>query len=369
MNIPLLDLRREFEQNRDEIYAGWDGVFETMRLLKGPNLRAFEEEMAAYLGVGHVVGVASGSDALTLSLIACGVGPGDEVILQANAFVAAVEAIRNVGATPVAVDVREEDLGPDLRQIEAAITDRTKAVIVVHLYGLPVDMAPIVELIEPKGIMLIEDASHAHGATYHGRKAGGFGKAAAFSCGPVKNLGAYGDAGFISTDDEAVAQKVRLLQAHGQAKKNQHQLYGFNSRLDELQAVVLRVELKHLDERNALRVEHAARYNEAFAPLGIGTPPVFEDRTCAYHQYVVRVPDRDGLAAFLKERGIGTGVHYHHPIHKQPPWKETWGTEPSLPISEKVATQILSLPVFPDLTDEEVSYVIESVRSFFDASR
>ncbi|MFH0965613.1 MAG: DegT/DnrJ/EryC1/StrS family aminotransferase [Planctomycetota bacterium] len=364
MHIPLLDLKREFAEIRDEVFAGWNGVLESMKLLKGENLQAFEEEVAAYLGIEHAVGVASGTDALTLGLLAAGIGPGDEVIVQANAFAAAAEACRIAGAAPVPIDIRESDLGPDLDQLEDAITDRTAALIVVHMYGLPVALDAIREVIEPKGILLVEDASHAHGATYRGRKAGTFGRVGCFSCGPVKNLGCYGDGGFVATDDGGVAEKVRLLQAHGQAKKNEHQLYGFNSRLDELQAVVLRAKLKRLDRRNALRVRHAERYNAALRPLGIITPPVFPDRTCSYHQYVIRAAERDRLAAFLKGRGIGTGVHYNDPIHKQAPWKATWGTEPKLPVSEKVAGEILSLPVYPDLTNEEVEHIIESVGAF-----
>jgi dTDP-4-amino-4,6-dideoxygalactose transaminase len=369
MNIPLLDLKREFAEIREEVFAGWNRVLETMQLLKGENLKAFEGEMAAYLGARHAVGVASGTDALILGLIAAGSGPGDEVIMQANAFAAAVEACVIARATPVPIDIRESDLGPDLDQLAAAITPRTKAVMVVHLHGLPVDMDPILDIVRPKGILLIEDASHAHGALYRGRKAGTFGKVGCFSCGPVKNVGCYGDGGFIATDDPAVAEKVRLLGAHGQAKKNQHQLYGFNSRLDELQTVILRAKLKRLDRRNALRVQHADRYSAAFKPLGIIPPPTSPDRTSAYHQYVVRTPQRDALAAFLKERGIGTGVHYGYPIHQQPPWKPTWGTSPSLPVSERVAKQMLSLPVFPDLTDAEVNHVIESVRAFAESKK
>jgi len=365
MKIPLLDLKREFEQIREEIFAGWNGVFDTMRFIKGENQLAFEREIADYLGARHAVGVASGTDALTLGLIAGGVEPGDEVIIQANAFAAAVEAIRIAGARPVPVDIRESDLGPDLDQVAAAVTDKTKAILVVHLYGLPVDLDPILAITKEKGLLLFEDCSHAHGATYRGRKAGTFGIAGCFSCGPVKNLACYGDGGFIATNSDAVAEKVRLLQAHGQARKNEHQLYGFNSRLDELQAVVLRVKLKRLDERNAIRAQNAQRYNAAFSPLGITPPPVFDDRTSVYHQYVIRAPVRDALAAFLKERGVGVGIHYNYPIHKQPPWKPTWSTEPSLPLSEKVAGEILSLPVFPDLTEEEVRYVIESVKAYF----
>ena len=364
MDIGLLNMQAEFAEIREEVLAGWEKVLASMRLLKGENLRAFEQEIAFYLGVDHAVGVASGTDALTLGLIGSGVGSGDEVIVQANAFAAAVEGIRLAGATPVPIDIRESDLGPDLEQLRDAITERTKAVLVVHMYGLPVDVEPMCELIEPRGILLIEDASHAHGATYRGRKAGSFGRVGCFSCGPVKNLGCYGDGGFIATDDGGAAEKVRLLQAHGQAKKNEHQLYGFNSRLDELQAVVLRAKLKRLDGRNARRVANAERYSAALRAMGIITPPGCADRTCSYHQYVVRVPDREGLAGYLKERGVGTGVHYHHPIHRQPPWEATWATRPSLPVSERVADEILSLPVHPDLTDEEVAYVIESVGAF-----
>ena len=366
MEVPLLDLRPEFEEIRQEVLDGWNAVFQTMRVLKGPNLQAFEKEMADYLGVGHVVGVASGTDALALGLIAAGVGPGHEVVIQANAFAAAVEATKIAGATPVAVDIREEDLGPDADQVASAITPRTKAVIVVHMYGLPVDLAPIVELCRERGLVLVEDASHAHGAEYRGKKIGAFGTVGAFSCGPVKNLACIGDGGFVATDDPDVAQRVRLLQAHGQAKKNQHALYGFNSRLDELQAVVLRAKLKRLDERNARRRELAARYDSALAHIEeVTTPPTFPDRTCAYHRYVVRVPRRDELAAFLKERGVGTGIYYPVPIHKQPPWKETWGTEPSLPVAEKVCGEILALPLYPELTDEQLAHVVESIEAFF----
>lgn len=366
MEVPLLDLRPEFEEIRQEVLDGWNGVFETMRVLKGPNLKAFEEEMADYLGVSHVVGVASGTDALTLGLIAAGVGPGHEVVIQANAFAAAVEATKTAGAAPVAIDIRQSDLGPDLEQLEGAINELSRAIMIVHMYGLPVDLAPIVELCERHDLILIEDASHAHGAEYRGKKTGSFGKVGSFSCGPVKNLACIGDGGFVATDDPAVAEKVRLLQAHGQAKKNQHELHGFNSRLDEIQAVVLRAKLKRLDERNARRQELAARYDQALAELEeVTTPPVLPDRSCVYHRYVIRAPRRDELAAFLKERGVGTGIYYPVPIHKQPTWLDRWGTVPSLPVSEKVCGEILALPLYPELTDEQLSYVVESIKAFF----
>jgi dTDP-4-amino-4,6-dideoxygalactose transaminase len=369
MNIPLLDLKREFLEIREEVFSGWNRVLETMQILNGEHLRAFEQSVAEYLGVRHAVGVASGTDALILGLIASGVHPGDEVIVQANAFAAAIEAIILVRAIPIPIDIQESDLGPDLDHLSAAITDRTKAVLVVHMHGLPVDIEPIMKLIESKGIILIEDASHAHGAIYHGKKAGTFGKVGCFSCGPVKNLGSYGDGGLIVTDDPTVYEKIRLLQAHGQSKKNLHEVYGFNSRLDELQAVVLMAKLKRLDRWNALRIKHAKRYNDAFKPIGIITPPTPEGRQSVYHRYVIRIQERDGLANFLKEMGIETGIHYPCPIHKQPAWKAIWGNNLSLPISEKVAGEMLSLPIFPDLTDEELEYVIEKVQTFIDKGK
>jgi len=363
--IPLLDLRREYLAFRGEFLDACQRVLDSMQLLAGPEGRAFETEMAAFLGAKHVRGVASGTDALRLALRAAGIAAGHEVLIQANAFIAAVEAIADAGATPVPVDVRESDLGPDPEQMAARITPRTRAILVVHLYGMPIDLPPVVELARTRDLALIEDCSHAHGATFDGRCVGTFGRAGAFSLGVVKNLAAYGDAGMVSTDDDELAQRVRWLGTHGQVKKNEHAFYGGNSRLDELHAAMLRVKLKHLDARNARRAQIAANYDERLAGLVV-TPPADPRRVAVYHQYVLRTPKRDELRAFLTAEGIETGVHYPTPIHRQVAWRTLYADAPALPHAERTAREILSLPVFPDLTDAEVERVADTVARFFE---
>ena len=366
MRVPLLDLKRVRARIKEELFEEWSRVLEDMQLLGGRNVKAFEEEIASYLGARYACGVASGSDALLLALLACGVGEGDEVILHANAFVAAVEAIKWTGAKPVLVDMKEEDFGPDPGQVEERITERTKALLIVHMYGHPVTMEPIMELKEKYGIKLIEDCSHAHGAEYRGRKVGTFGDVGCFSCGVVKNLGAFGDAGFCTTDDPEVASRIDLLRVHGQKVKNQHLLYGFNSRLDELQAVVLRIRLRTLEEENERRREIARRYTEAFLALdGLFPPPEFPERKSVYHRYVVRTSRRAELMEFLRAQGIGVGIQYPQPLHLQDAWQKEGFGRYHLPVSERVCSEVLSLPIYPELREEEVSYVIEKVTGFF----
>lgn len=362
MKVPMLALRREYEAIQERVESSWVEILDGMRLLKGPNVEAFESEMAAYCGAKSVIGVASGTDALAVSLIASGVGPGDEVLLQANGFIADVEAIRMAGARPVLVDIASEGYGPDLEQLTAAVTSRTRALLVVHLYGEPVELEPLLAFCQSRGIRLIEDASHSHGARLDGRHLGTFGDAGAFSAGVIKNLAAYGDAGFITTDDPEIEREARLLGVHGQAKKNHHVRYGWNSRLDEVQAAVLRAKLPLLEGRNARRREFAAFYSEALLPFCIAVPEPDERRTPAFHQYVVRVADRSRLQAALKERGVETGIHYPTPLHRQPAWEETYGAGLSFPRAEKLASEILSLPIVPDLSWEEVRYVAECFR-------
>jgi dTDP-4-amino-4,6-dideoxygalactose transaminase len=364
--VALLDLAREYRAYREEMLAACERVLERAHLLNGDELRGFETDMAAYLGVRYVRGVASGTDALALGMQAAGLGPGAEVLIQANAFMAAVEAIHRTGATPVPVDIRLDDLGPDPEALAARIGPRTRAVVVVHLYGLPVDLRPILPLVAAHRLVLIEDCSHAHGATLDGRRVGTFGAAGAFSLGVVKNLAAYGDAGMVSTDDQRLAERVQLLGTHGQVRKNEHALYGTNSRLDELHAAMLRIKLRHLDARNRRRAEIAAYYGERFGHL-VRTPPADPTRVHVYHQYVVRTPDREGLRAHLGRRDVETGVHYPVPIHRQAAWRDTWGDGPSLPCAEQAAREILSLPVHPDLTDAEVECVADGVVEFFHA--
>ena len=272
MAIPLLDLKREHTSIATEVQSAWAATLATMHLLKGENVAAFEHEIATYLGTPHACGVASGTDALLLSVLALGIGSGDEVIMHANAFTAAVEAVHHAGATPVLVDVERDGLGPDVDAVARAITPRTKAIMLVHLYGSPLAFEPIQTLTQHHHLALIEDCSHAHGASRNGHKVGSVGAVGCFSAGVVKNLAAYGDAGFITTADPALLARLRLLQTHGQERKNRHVLYGFNSRLDELQAAVLRVKLRHLDTRNRRRGQIAAFYSQRFAPLGVRVP-------------------------------------------------------------------------------------------------
>lgn len=363
--VRLMELTREYRAHRDEFLDACDRVLSRMHLLNGEEVKAFEAEFAKYLGVKAAKGVASGTDALRLAVRAAGLGPGDEVLIQANAFMAAVEAIHDSGARPVAVDIQEHDLGPDPQALAAAITPSTRAIMVVHLYGLPIDLTPIQALCAEKQLVLLEDCSHAHGAAFDGQRVGSFGLIGAFSLGVVKNLAAYGDAGVISTNDPALADKIRFLGTHGQVKKNHHEFYGGNSRLDELHAAMLRVKLQHLEARTQRRQAIAARYTERLHNLVV-TPPRDPRRTHVFHQYVVRTPDRAKLQQHLETRNVETGIHYPAPIHRQPAWQGQWGDGPALPVVERVAKEILSLPMHPDLTDAEVEQVICAVEAFFE---
>src|SRR5262245_45481656 len=318
--VALLDLTREYHAHRRELLAACERVLDRMHLLGGEEVRAFESEMAAYLGVRHVRGVASGTDALMLAILAAGLGADDEILIQANAFIAAVEAIHRIGARPVATDIRLADLGPDVDDIVARLTPRTRAILVVHLHGLPVDLRPLLAVAREHGLVVIEDCSHAHGARLNGRCVGSFGVAGAFSLGVVKNLAAYGDAGLVSTDDAGLAERVKLLGTHGQVKKNEHAFYGGNSRLDELHAAMLRV----LDSRNRRRAEIAAYYTDRLRDV-VATPPEDAHRVHVYHQYVIRTPERETLRGYLGAWDIETGIHYPVPVHHQPAWRQTYG--------------------------------------------
>ena len=363
--VRLMELAREYRTYKDDLLAACARVLERMQLLGGDELKAFEQEMAAYLGVEQVRGVASGTDALDLAARAAGLQPGDEVLIQSNAFMAAVEALVRVGTRPVPVDIRLADLGPDVDDMAARITPRTRAIMVVHLYGFPVDLEPVMALAEAHDLILLEDCSHAHGARYDGQCVGSFGAAGAFSLGVVKNLAAYGDAGMVATNDPKLADTVKLLGTHGQLKKNEHAFYGGNSRLDELQAGMLRVKLRHLDTRNARRATIAAYYSEQLRGRAV-PPPVDPRRTHVYHQYVMRTARRDALRLYLHTLDIETGIHYPHPVHRQQAWRATFGEHPALPRAEQAAREILSLPVHADLSDTEVERVGDAVRWFFD---
>ena len=367
--IPLLDLTRKYRSIENELRRQWDLIASSMRLFNGPNVAAFEREFASYYGVRHAVGVASGTDAIFLSLQALRIGGGDEVILPAHVPAPVIEPIIYLGAIPVLVDKAVGDYGPDLRGLKLAISSRTKAIIAVHMLGLPCDMDAILEAASAKGIPVVEDASQAQGVLYKSRRAAGLGVITPMSLGPVKNLASYGDGGAVLIHEDELAQRVRLLRVHGQAEKYNHKVYGWNSRLDELQAAVLRIKLPTLDEDNARRAAIAERYSQCFQRLPLKTPPVFSDRKSVYHQYVMETPQRDELRKYLENRGIGTGMYYPLPLHEHEPWSGRGMPSYSLPESERYARENLAIPVFAELEDDEVAYIISAVTEFFSGKR
>ena len=361
--IPLLDLKRYQEAIAGEVEAAWRETLAGMHLLGGEQVRRFEQEIAAFAGVPFACGVSSGTDALMLSLVALGVGAGDRVILPTNAFIAALTVVHHLGAIPVLVDIAENGLGPDADAIAEALPAR--AVMVVHLFGHPLALDRLGALCDQAQASLIEDCSHAHGATRNGRHVGTHGAVGCFSAGVVKNLSAYGDAGFILSRDASIDAALRELRGQGQRGKSNHVRYGFNARLDELQACVLRIKLRDLNARNQRRRAIAAYYSERFATFDVRTPSLDRDAVPVFHQYVVQTPARDRLQAHLGDRGIETGIHYPVPLHRQEAWVKHYGSGLRLPHAERLANEILSLPVFPDLTDAEVEEVASAVREFF----
>jgi len=372
MNVPFVDLRAQYRSLASEVQQAISAVLERGDFILGKEVSLFEEEFAAYCGVKHAVGVDSGTSALELVLRAFDIGPGDEVITAANTFIATALAVSYTGARPVLVDVDPQMYTIDLSLLESAITDRTRAVIPVHLYGHPVDMDPILEIALQHGLVVIEDACQAHGAKYKGKRVGSLGHAAAFSFYPAKNLGAYGDGGMVVTNDERVAESLQLLRNYGQREKYHHLLRGYNHRLDTLQAAVLRVKLKHLDEWNAARRRHAQLYGELLAHSP-AVPPVEADYAePVYHLYVIRVEacpersrrNRDGLRACLHDKGIATGIHYPIPIHLQPAYRDLGYEKGSFPVTEEDAGQALSLPMYAELTPDLIEYVAETIRDF-----
>ena len=365
LEVPLLDLTRKYRAIEKELRARWRESFRTMRLLNGVHVAGFEKEFGRYCGVGHAIGVASGTDAIFLSLRALGAGPGDEVILPAHAPAPVIEPIIYLGATPVLIDKATRDYGPDLTNLQAAISPNTKAIITVHLLGLPCDMDAIRCIAGKQRIPILEDSSQAQGAIYRGRRAAGLGTITAMSLGPVKNLACYGDGGVVLTEDDALAETLRLLRVHGQGAKYDHRVYGWNSRLDEMQAAVLRVKLPSLDRDNANRRKIAAAYSREFARLPVKTPPIFADRQSVYHQYVIETPERDDLKRFLTARGIGTGIYYPQPLHLHQAWVTRKLPPQALPEAERYADENLALPMFAELTEAEVEYVIRAVCDYF----
>lgn len=364
--VPVFDLKRQVGAIRAEVEAAMAEVLDSGWFVLGRQVEAFEREFAEYLGVSGVVGLGNGTEALRIGLQALEVGPGDEVITVANAGVYAVATIDAVGARPIFVDVDPATHTIDLAQAERAVTARTKAILFVHLYGGAADAEGLQDLAGRRGLKLVEDCAQAHGATWQGRRLGGFGDVATFSFYPTKNLGAYGDGGAIAARDPALVERVRLLRCYGWSRQYYSELKGTNSRLDELQAAVLRVKLRYLDAWNAARRAIAARY--AAGLRGVEQPVARSASEHVYHLYVVRSGRRDELREHLAERGVGSGIHYPLPAHLQPAYAALGGGAGSLPETERAAAEVLSLPIYPELGPDEVDRVIRVVNEFADGA-
>lgn len=363
-DVPFLDLARGVEAIAAELEKAALRVIRSGWFVLGEEVDAFESEWAAYCGTRHCIGTGNGLDALSLTLTACGIGPGDEVIVPANTYIATWLAVTRSGATPVPVEPRWQDANIDAELIEPAITTRTRAIIVVHLYGRPAEMVPIVKLARSRGIRLIEDAAQAHGATFWGRKTGGLADAAAFSFYPTKNLGALGDGGAVTTDDDEIADRLRLLRNYGSRRKYEHEVAGANSRLDELQAAILRVRLRHLDANNARRRSLAAVYSRRLhGTPGLRLPLVTQDREDAWHVYAVHHGRRDDLREALAREGIGTLIFYPTPPHLSGAYAGLGIQRAAFPIAEELADTNLALPLSPQLHRHEQDQVVAAVTS------
>jgi dTDP-4-amino-4,6-dideoxygalactose transaminase len=369
VEIPSFSLKRHNPELKDDLMQALDLVIDRGQFILGENVSAFEEEIARLCGVEFGVGVANGSDALYLSLLALEIGPGDEVITTPFTFFATAGAVTRTGARPVFADIDTATWNLDPELVEAKVTPRTRAIMPVHLYGCPAEMNPLMALAEKYNLKVIEDAAQAIGAVYKGKKIGAFGDTACFSFFPTKNLGAFGDAGMVVTDSPAVADKIKLLRVHGARPKYYHQLLGVNSRLDELQAAVLRIKLKSLTHWNTRRRDIADLYHillQEPAEKGLLKLPVEPaGLEHIYHQYTIQTSEREQLRTWLQERGIGSTVYYPQPLHLQKVFESYGYREGDFPVSEKAAREVLSLPMFPELADDEVKIVADAVIEFF----
>ena len=363
--IPLVDLVTQCRNLKPEVMAAIEQVVDSAGFILGPQLQQFEKEFAEYCGAKHCIGVANGSEALHLSLRALGIGPGDEVITAGNSFAASALAILHAGATPVLADVNADDYTIDIEAVEAAITPRTRAIIPVHLYGQPARIDELCELAARHGLKVLEDAAQSHGADYRGRRAGSLGDIAGFSFYPGKNLGAFGDGGAIITSDDELADRVRVMRHYGQREKNCHEVVGFNSRLDTLQAAILQVKLKHLDNWSEKRRQVAAKYKQLLSGIPeIVLPQERVEVRHVYHVYVIQHPQRDRLIEHLAEHGIAAGIHYPHPLHHAKPFHGVRTSPHDLPVCSQLSDRIVSLPMYPELTDAMVERIANAVESF-----
>lgn len=368
VKVPLLDLQAAYQPIRDEILAAIVRVCDSQRFIMGPEVEGLERELSAILGLRHAIAVSSGTDAVLLALMTLGVGAGDEVVTTPYSFFATAGAIVRLGARPVLVDIELDTFNIDADAVPTAITRRTKAVLPVHLFGMSVDLAPILDIARRAGIPVVEDAAQAIGARYQSQPVGGIGDLGCFSFFPTKNLSAFGDAGLLTTNDDQLAARARLLRTHGMEPKYYHHVVGGNFRMDALQAAVLRVKAPHLAEWTRLRQENAARYRSLFHDAGlddvVALPVERSDRTHIFHQFVIRSRDRDKLRAHLGELGIGTEIYYPLPLHLQPCFASLGYRRGDFPQAERAAEESLALPISPGLTPDQQRAVVDAVRSF-----
>lgn len=369
MEVPLLDLKKQYDKIKDEIQEVINGVLDSTQYIMGEDVEKLEEEIAAYNNTDYAIGVASGTDALLLSLAAMDIGPGDEVIVPTFTFFATAGVVSRLGAIPVFADIDPITYNITAEEIKDKITDKTKAVIPVHLYGQPVEMDKVMKIADRYNLKVIEDACQAIGAEYKDIKVGNFGDTAALSFFPSKNLGAYGDGGMILTNDKTLADRVKRLRVHGAEPKYFHQEVGYNSRLDSIQAAVLRVKLKYLDQWNSGRQKVANIYDKLFKEKGLNDKIILpqkqvEDSTHVYHQYVIKVQDRDRLRQYLKENGVSTAIYYPKTLHLQECYENLGYNKGDLLVAEKSSEEVVALPIDPSLTDEQIIHVIETINEF-----
>ncbi|MGE5401625.1 MAG: DegT/DnrJ/EryC1/StrS family aminotransferase [Ignavibacteriales bacterium] len=363
MKINMVDLKKQYASIKDEIDQAISEVVESTQFIMGKKVSDFENACANYLGVKHAIACASGTDALQIAMMALDIRPGDEIITTPFTFVATAETIALLGAVPVYVDIYDDTYNIDPTKIEAAITGKTRAIIPVHLYGQSADLDPIMEIAKKHGLYVIEDAAQAFGTEYNGKKVGSLGTIGATSFFPSKNLGAYGDAGMIFTQDDKLAEKIRMIAAHGSKERYVHEILGLNSRMDTLQASILNVKLKYIDQWNKSRANNAAIYSEKLKDANVVVPFKAGFSTHIYHQFSLRVKDRKGLQEFLSAKGIPTAVHYPIPLHQQPAFVDE-SRSFNLPVAEAIAKEIISLPMYPELTQEEITYITDAIIEF-----
>lgn len=366
-SVPFVDLKAQYKEIKKEIDEAIARIIPSTQYILGEDTEKFEKELARYHNVKYAVGVDNGSSALELGMRALGIGQGDEVITPANSFIASSSTISFTGAKPVLVDCDEETYNIDPEKIEEKITKKTKAIMPVHLYGRPADMNPIRKIARKHRLPVIEDACQAHGASYKGKKVGNFGKFAAFSFYPGKNLGAYGDAGAIVTNNKSLAKKVSMMRNYGQKQKYDHKMIAWNRRLDNLQAAILRVKLRHLREWTKARRKNAKLYSNLLKDTPVVTPE--DTNGHVYHLYVIRTERRDELAEFLNSKGVSTGLHYPIPIHMQKAYSDLKYKKGDFPVTERLSKEILSLPMFAELSEKDIGYVVKNIKDFFEENQ